>query len=175
MRGVILYGPPASGKDTVTRALTQLDPIYVQFPRIKVGGGRRDGYRIATDADIAELRARGDVIWENRRYGALYVVDRPTLAAYLAGCMPVLHLGQPKAIDAVRDSIPAEWLTVYLWCPREVAAERIAARQTGDVQDRIRAWHETPPITADLVIDTALTTPSEAAHHVLQRSTKRRA
>ncbi|MGH2941284.1 MAG: hypothetical protein ACRDLN_00705 [Solirubrobacteraceae bacterium] len=41
--GVALYGPPASGKDTITRALTELDARYVHYLRLKAGSGRSDG------------------------------------------------------------------------------------------------------------------------------------
>ena len=33
--GVILYGPPAAGKDTITGELLALDPRYRQFSRLK--------------------------------------------------------------------------------------------------------------------------------------------
>ncbi|MBN1170560.1 MAG: kinase, partial [Micromonosporaceae bacterium] len=63
--GVVLYGPPAAGKDTVTVALNALDPRFVPFPRIKVGAGRATGYRMAAESEVEALRAQGHVIWEN--------------------------------------------------------------------------------------------------------------
>jgi guanylate kinase len=155
-RGVILYGPPASGKDTITRELHQLDPRYVLFPRLKVGRGRTTGYRMTDQATVDALRANGDIIWENRRYDSLYVVDRPELMRRLAEHIPVLHLGQPEAIDEVIKATPeARWLTVYVWCPRDVAEQRIKARNTGDTQARLRAWDETKSYqTADIYLNT---------------------
>lgn len=38
--GVILYGPPGAGKDTVTAELVQQDPSYALFERLKAGPGR---------------------------------------------------------------------------------------------------------------------------------------
>jgi len=35
--GVLLYGPPAAGKDTVSAALIAVDARYVLFERLKVG------------------------------------------------------------------------------------------------------------------------------------------
>ncbi|MGV9303830.1 hypothetical protein ACWDLG_10705 [Nonomuraea sp. NPDC003727] len=37
LQGIVLYGPPASGKDTVTAALRRLDPRFVLLPKLKVG------------------------------------------------------------------------------------------------------------------------------------------
>jgi guanylate kinase len=162
--GVILYGPPAAGKDTVTRALGNIDSRYRLFHRIKVGAGRADGYRMATAAEVDRLRAAGEILWENRRYGATYVVDREHLAHELTEARPVLHLGQSKAIPAILGAFPAGcWLVVYLWCARTVAERRVVARDTGDVAQRMQAWDATEAIRADLMIDTGETAADEAA------------
>jgi guanylate kinase len=168
MIGVILYGPPASGKDTVTEALHELDGRYVLFPRLKVGAGKTAGYRMTNTAAVEALRVSGEVIWENRRYDAIYVIDRPTLLARLRDHIPVLHLGQPDAIVAVVTATPdASWLVAALWCPRPVAEQRLRTRGTGDLDDRLRAWDETPPPPQSVpTINTAEHSPDEAARSI---------
>jgi len=164
MPAIILYGPPAAGKDTVTAALTSLDESCRLYRRLKVGDGRTDGYRMTTLSHINALRTSGAVAWETRRYGALYVVDRTSLAEMLTVCIPVLHLGQVEAVTAITGTLATQWLTVWLWCPRDVAARRIAKRGTGDEAARLRAWDETQPLPdADLLINTAEINPIEAA------------
>jgi len=167
MIGVILYGPPASGKDTITDALCALDARYRPFQRLKVGVGKTAGYRMGTASDIDTLRRNGDVIWENRRYGSTYVVDRPHLACEISTHTPVLHLGQVDAVPAVLAAIPdANFLTVQLWCPRDVAADRMKLRGD-DLAARLAAWDETEPLPhADLVIDTAEASADEAARQI---------
>ncbi|MFD0564440.1 hypothetical protein ACFQ2M_22355 [Kitasatospora saccharophila] len=54
--GIILYGPPASGKDTITAALIEQDPRLAQFARLKIGGGRSQGYRMGTPANSASSK-----------------------------------------------------------------------------------------------------------------------
>lgn len=122
---------------------------------------------------INKIRGSGDVIWENRRYEALYVVDRAKLEAGLRDHIPVLHLGQIEAVQAIRSSLPGtRWLTVYLYCDRRVAPKRIDARITGDTEARIRAWDETPPLTnADLTVDTGSSEPEEVARQIHQAMT----
>jgi guanylate kinase len=162
--GIILYGPPAAGKDTVTAALTTLDPAYLPFRRLKSGAGRTEGYRMASRAEIDRLRKAGELIWENRRYEAEYFVDRSFMAGELSRGYPVLHLGQPEAIDTMRSAFPeTRWLVVYLWCPRDVAESRILERATGDADARLQAWDSTPPIAGDLTINTGATSPTESA------------
>ncbi|MDP9798763.1 guanylate kinase [Catenuloplanes nepalensis] len=168
-RGLILYGPPASGKDTITHALAELDPTISLFRRLKAGPGRTGTYRMTTEPEISHLRAAGDVIWENSRYDAVYVIDRPGLTDALTIGTPVVHLGQLPAIDALTKATPdTHWTVTYLWCPRDVAEARIVTRATGDTTARLRAWEETEPVPEpDLFLNTAETLPADAAHAIL--------
>ncbi|MFE0530624.1 kinase [Micromonospora parva] len=166
--GIILYGPPAAGKDTVTRALHRADTRCTLFERLKVGGGRTDGYRVISESELADLGSRGEIVWENRRYGAVYAVDRYGLSMHSASGVPVLHLGQSAAIEAVKDADRSiAWLVVYLWCARDIAEQRMRGRNTGDVPARLNAWDSTESIEADLRIDTGVTSPDHAAGEIL--------
>ncbi|MBW0270073.1 hypothetical protein ATM97_02920 [Nocardia sp. MH4] len=169
--GIVLYGPPASGKDTVTAALTALEPRAQLFRRLKIGSGRSAGYRMGEIQDLVELESSGGVLYANRRYGATYVVDRPELERMRSeGLIPVVHLGQPEGVTALLDAeLSANWLVVELWCPRNTAAERIVARDTGDLEARLTAWDETAHLTApDLRIDTAETAAGDAAQLIVK-------
>jgi guanylate kinase len=122
---------------------------------------------MATPSDVAVLEASGNLIWENKRYSAAYYIDRPALAYALSVAWPVVHLGQPAAIDAVAGAFPdVNWLIVYLWCARPIAEKRIIVRGTGDTQDRLAAWDATAPIIADIRIDTGIVPPPEAAARI---------
>ena len=165
MPAVIHYGPPAAGKDTVTKALTQLDS-YQLYQRLKVGPGRTAGYRMTTSSHVNALRGAGSIIWETHRYDALYVVDQASLTTMLERRIPVLHLGQVEAVKAVTAALaPAtQWITVWLWCPRDVAARRIAERGTNDLIARLRAWDDTALLPeADIALNTTHVHPDDTA------------
>ncbi|KZM73286.1 phosphotransferase-like protein [Nocardia terpenica] len=169
---VILYGPPASGKDTITDAMIAANPAFQLFRRLKVGTGRTATYRMTTFDHVAALENSGDVIWSNSRYDATYAVDRPELNRMVnADQIPVLHLGQVEAIEAVLAAMPhLRWTTVELWCPRDIAEQRIRARTTGDTDARLAAWDATvaiPQGMADLRIDTSAHSPAESAQQIL--------
>lgn len=172
-QGVIFYGPPASGKDTVTRALTRMDSVFSHFPRLKVGGGRTAGYELISAAEASTLRRRGDILYENTRYGNHYLVDRSRLVGVFEnGFVPVIHLGQLAGVRAVA-SYSADWLSVLLWCPREIAEQRVSARGSTDFDARLAAWDETWRDIEqhgigdfDLQIDTDRQCPDGAAHVV---------
>ncbi|MFD4659700.1 HAD-IA family hydrolase [Kitasatospora sp. NPDC058444] len=174
-RGVILYGPPAAGKDTVTRALVAADAEFALFSRVKVGAGRSAGYRMSTPEQLEELRSSGAVVYENSRYGSTYVTDRPGLDAAVEAGIPVMHLGQVDGVRAVLNGYPADWLTVLLWCPREVTEARSADRGDADTPARLAAWDATradldasPDFRFDLTIRTDEVTPAVAAAQIHQ-------
>ncbi|MEV6549224.1 guanylate kinase [Streptomyces sp. NPDC051597] len=174
-QGVILYGPPASGKDTVTAALTELNSKYAQFARLKVGTGKAAGYRMGTAEQLHELEAAGDVVYANSRYGNTYVIDRPGLDAAFAAGVPVVHLGQVDGIRALVDGYAADWLVVLLWCRREVTKQRSAGRGDSDTAARLAAWDATredldthPDVTWDLTVDTTEASPQDAARLIDQ-------
>ncbi|MDR7313611.1 guanylate kinase [Nocardioides luteus] len=167
-RGVILYGPPAAGKDTIDAALRQVSPEYIHFERLKVGPGRTAGYRLVDAGAVQTLRERGGIVWENRRYGATYVVDEPGLLDALTRGVPIIHLGQPAAVDALLAiEAPVSWTVVALTCPEPIALERLRARGSHDLDERLDAWRETSNLpTADVRIDTSETAPDEAARRI---------
>ena len=174
VQGVVVYGPPGAGKDTVTTALTRLDSRYEQFARLKVGSGKTVGYRMGSPELLAQLEAAGDVVYANSRYGNVYVIDRPGLDDSCTAGVPVVHLGQVAGVRALMTGYPAAWLTVLLWCPREVTEARSIARGDADTAARLAAWDSTAQDLAndsfvwDLTVDTAVTEPADTARRVDQ-------
>lgn len=111
-QGVVLYGPPASGKDTVTQSLADLDSRYRLFARLKVGSGKTAGYRMGTAEQLRQLETAGDVVYANSRYSSTYVIDRP---GWTARSRP----GCPWC-TSVRSTASVPWSTATrptgLWC-----------------------------------------------------------
>ncbi len=171
MNGVILYGAPATGKDTVTEALTSSNPRFAHFERLKAGPGRTSGYRMISVKQATAMPASA-VLWANQRYGATYMVDRQGLhAIWQSDRIPVVHLGQPEAVEAVVGrAAGASWLVVELHCGLPVLRERIRRRCTGDDDQRIAAALTTPRLSwADISIDTGHVEPGEAARLIAER------
>ena len=169
MRGIILYGPPASGKDTITLALSSADSMYRLFRRLKSGPGKSSTYRMVNADHNEELRLQGDIALANARYGATYAIDTLGLRTALREGVPVIHVGQVDAIPALKSAVPeAAWLVVQLRCDRALAAERLIRRNPSDIEARLEAWDETPALVgADLTVDTGQTEPGLAAQLIL--------
>ncbi|MEU9443842.1 guanylate kinase [Streptomyces sp. NPDC048304] len=175
---MILYGPPGSGKDTVTTELTRLRPEFELFERLKAGPGRTTGYRLTTVDHIEELSRAGGLLYRNARYGAEYAIDRQGLAALVdAGRIPVLHMGQVVGARAAAD-FPLHWIRVLLWCPLDVTESRSIGRGDKDVEARVKVWHETredllahesEPWT--LILQTDQLSPAESANAIIDALT----
>ncbi|MFF5265434.1 guanylate kinase [Actinomadura viridis] len=176
-RGVILYGPPTSGKDTITAELVRQDGRFALLPKLKVGTGRTTGYRQVSGDDLTALRQAGRLVVETRRYGNRYAVDRQDVHDLIeAGHIPVAHMGNLADLDHLRASVALDWTAVLLWIPREVCAQRSQQRGDADSPKRLQAWDETKAdIQAaglsspfDLTVRTDNTGPEEAARRIIE-------
>ncbi|MFI1397814.1 guanylate kinase [Streptomyces sp. NPDC020681] len=171
--GVILYGPPASGKDTITAELARIRPEFTLFQRLKAGPGRTTSYRLTTTAHIEGLAEAGELLYRNARYGAEYAIDRIEISALInADRIPVLHMGQIAGASAVT-TFPLHWVRVLLWCPLEVTQTRSVGRGDKDVEARSKVWHETredllahPSEPWTLTIRTDHFSPAESARAI---------
>lgn len=140
--GVVLYGPPTSGKSTTTTALHRLDPRFRLLRKLKVGTGRAEEYHLVTAARFDELRQAGRTVAETHRYGNTYAVDRAEVDAMThAGDIPVAHIGNIADLRRLVGRDP--WLRVLLWVPREVCEQRSGHRGDVDTTQRLTAWDET--------------------------------
>ncbi|MFH8627550.1 guanylate kinase [Streptomyces vietnamensis] len=162
--GVLLFGPPAAGKDTVSAALHTLDPRFSQLVKVKVGSGRSTGYRMASETQLTELRRAGRIVLETERYGNTYAVDRADLDALRAeGGVPVVHVGSLAHLRSFLGAVNEPWLSVLLWLPRAECARRSAGRGDQDTPDRLSVWDTT-------LEDLASSDPDEDPFHLLLRT-----
>ena len=172
--GILLYGGPASGKDTIAAELAEHGRCR-PFPRLKHGPGRTHGYRIASAKDLEKAKGTpGEVIWTTTRYSATYLIDKSHLLKLLSsGDVPVIQLGEPAAVTAVLKALPyVHWTIVELWCPRHIAYQRIIERNTGDTDERMHHYDNTPHLpSAHLSLDTSQTLPEACVQTILNTHT----
>lgn len=176
-QGVILYGPPTSGKDTITAELSWQDERFALVTKLKAGTGRSTGYRYVSLEELEALRDAGRLVVETQRYGNRYAVDRQDIDALTEACrIPVVHMGNLADVHRLRAAVPLRWTTVLLWVPREVCAERSRHRGDTDSPQRLQAWDETladlqsarKSLPFDLTLQTDQMMPDQAAHRIIQ-------
>lgn len=170
--GLILHGPPASGKSTITAELTKVDPRFQLFPIVKAGAGRTAGYTMVDDDKFAAREAAGEFVFRWARYGARYAVAASDLTAALRGDrIPVVHLGSLGAVAAITAVRSAQWTVVELWISRAECERRSRSRRTGDVAARLAAFDQTRPLpvgSAALVLNTEHATVTQAVDDIRQ-------
>lgn len=176
-RGVILFGPPASGKDTITAELTRHDDRFALLTKLKAGTGRAAGYRLISHEDLTALRVAGRLVVETHRYGNRYAIDRSDLNTLTqAGRIPIVHMGNTADLQQLRSTVPLKWTTVLLWIPREVCAERSRQRGDSNRSARLEAWEEMAAglwtsgqaPAFDLTVRTDQAEPAEVARQVIE-------
>jgi guanylate kinase len=141
---VVLYGPPTSGKDTVTAALQAVDPRFRLVTKLKQGSGRSTGYRFVSAEELESLRRQNRIVVETRRYGNIYAVDRQSLTEPQdRGLVPVTHIGNVADMRTLLSGAQVQWLRVLLWVPRDVCETRSRQRGDTDTAKRLTAWDET--------------------------------
>ncbi|MGH3568096.1 MAG: hypothetical protein ACRDRH_19120 [Pseudonocardia sp.] len=177
LEALILYGPPASGKDTISQLVSRLDPRYVLFRKIKSGAGSTGTYRVISEGRLATMRAAGRVQQESRRYGNTYVVDKDQLDYFAsAGRRPMLHMGDlPGVVQLKSYGRPARWQTVLLWAPPDVTHARLAGRRDTNVRARMEVWIQTveellssPEALFDFIVNTGDVSALDAAQAILK-------
>ncbi|MFG2078687.1 guanylate kinase [Nonomuraea maritima] len=171
MIGVVLYGPPASGKSSTTVALSEIDPRFTLVRKLKAGNLRGTEYDFTSVEELARLRSAGRLLLESHRYGNTYAVDRHQIDQLTAaGRVPIVHLG--NIADIRRLIEPAPWLLVLLWIPRDVCEQRSRQRGDTDTPHRLKAWDETLADLAEgddlfhLRFHTDHATPDEVARQI---------
>ncbi|MGW7687024.1 hypothetical protein ACWGID_40160 [Kribbella sp. NPDC054772] len=176
-RGLLLFGPPTGGLDTITAILPALDSRFVLHQRVKVGNGQSDGYRIVDLDEFVRAEEADEFIHTYSRYGALYGIDRASLVDVCTDtAVPIVHVGQLDALDAIRAATPnVSWTSVCLWCSRAEAALRLCNRADPDPMTRLQAWDEAAAelLTAgadtfDMTVNTATLPPELTARMIAQ-------
>ncbi|MCD9625267.1 hypothetical protein [Rhabdothermincola salaria] len=170
-KGLILYGPPATGKDTVTAILTE-DPRIVHFRKLKAGAGRMEGYRRTEAAALDELERSGKLLSVVARYGNAYAIDWAEIERLEeAGLTPVVHTASLEEANAL--SARPGWRVCGLWASRRVTARRLRGRKDLDLPARLDLRSNmlrelaTAPAEFDHFIDTDRLSASAVAKRVL--------
>ena len=151
--GVILClsGMPASGKDSVSASLHELDQRLVIFTKHRgADDGGKAGYINISKEQFEYKRDAGDFVQCHERYGRYYGVDRKVLRKLLGqGFIPIVHIGRIENFHLLRENIGAMdgcfcIIHVQLWESHESLKDRIVQRDKSpaEIEQRLEAMEQ---------------------------------
>lgn len=139
---LVLAGPPAVGKDTLTLKLEKLYSKFILFDKLKTGGGRRKTYRRISSEEFTRMSAAGSMVSEVRQHGSCYGVDREHLQALInADFVPVIHTAHESEWKAL--SAHDGFVGIILWAAPDVAHKRLLDRDgknSATMAERLELW-----------------------------------
>jgi len=153
---ILLSGTPASGKDTVTEKLHQINMSVELFKKHKFGvGGKKDNtYIHVSEEAFDQLVKSNGFIQYHQRYGRGYGVSQEELERlFVLNVIPVIHVGKPENLTPLLQSPLYKVINVLLTASRESTQSRLTLRHHNDIAEqavRLKAYDEEIHSRSDL-------------------------
>lgn len=145
---ILLSGTPASGKDTITKILSQLDRRFCHFRKHKISSGGKldESYFLVSAEEFENRKKSGGFIQYHERYGRGYGVSvEEFLRVRKMGKIPIIHVGKYENLQAFRDyGLTDSAISVLLYADRKVTKDRLKLRhrENEEVEQRLVAYNE---------------------------------
>lgn len=148
---VCISGMPASGKDTISARLHELDERFVCFEKHRSSDGApKNGYVNISPAEFAEKVKRGDFLQYHERYGRSYGIDRKSLFDILSqGKIPIIHVGRIENYIVLKDGLlhgenGIRLIHIQLWETEDCLKDRIVKRDKSpeEIKRRLTALRQ---------------------------------
>ena len=148
---LIFSGMPASGKDTVTDKLCEMDSHYTAFMKYKAVGPndeiKNTYYNISREEFEIKIK-NGNFLQYHGRYGRYYGIAEDTLAGLLEkNLIPIIHIGRIENYYMLLKNMPEferkygcsiKIVHVQLWETKEQLKLRISKRDKIDTEIKKR-------------------------------------
>jgi len=154
---LLLSGTPASGKDSITNALINLDSKFVHFKKHKIAtGGKLDtSYHLVTKKEFHQMENNGEFVQCHYRYDRGYGVARHELEGYWAfGKIPIVHVGKYENIDLFFREKNILIVSILLLISKNETKCRLYERHVNDnteIDNRLMAYDEERKELANLI------------------------
>ena len=145
---LLLSGTPASGKDTLTKSIVELDDRFVHFKKHKIASGGKldDTYYLVDKNEFDSMVSMDKFIQYHYRYDRGYGVSKKEFKHLInCGKIPVIHVGKYENISMFRESGIVNGVSMLIFTNRYVTEMRLKARHDDNselVRERMIAYDE---------------------------------
>lgn len=153
---LLLSGTPASGKDTITSLLLELNSRFRHFQKHRASDQPKDDgtYIHATPDEFRVMAEQGEFLQHHYRYDRGYGVSLKVLNQHWAnGEIPIIHVGKYENIAPLR-APETNTISVLIMVSLSETERRLKQRHINDAEEinrRITAYHEERAELADLI------------------------
>lgn len=148
---------PASGKDTISDMICEMDKRFVPFKKhrsVSEFDKKKDTYYNISHDEFETKITNGDFIQYHQRYGRYYGISEEVLLSYLqTDKIPIIHIGRIENYMALlgnivgfqkRNNLSLDVIHIQLWETVESLRDRIVNREKNDdeVAKRIAAMEQ---------------------------------
>lgn len=138
---ILLCGPPASGKDTLTELLKKRNNIFCYFKKHRVANQVDRSRNLTTYFQISlkefqQTIGKDEFIQFHKRYERFYGVSRKVLNNYLqCDKIPIIHVGKIYDLMELEAALEANVAKILIWETKDVIRERLMLRHHGDYKE----------------------------------------
>ena len=146
---ILLCGPPASGKDTLTELLKKRNNIFCHFKKHRVSnqvdksGNLKTYFKISLNEFLQRV-GKDEFVQFHKRYERFYGVSKKVLDNSLQyGKIPILHVGKIYDLMELEDVLNADAAKILIWETKDVINDRLVLRHHGDykeIQLRLKSY-----------------------------------
>lgn len=154
---IVISGMPASGKDTISDKLHDVDQRYENFKKYRAIGSEdkpKSSYYNVSVEEFENKVNKGDFLQYHGRYGRYYGIDKTVLVEMLNNDqIPIIHIGRIENYYTLLSNIKAfeednnmllKIVHVQLWEKKDVLEARIANRDKTqeEIEKRVLAMEQ---------------------------------
>lgn len=153
---LLLSGTPASGKDTISNLLVDIDSRFRHFKKHRGSNQPKDDntYIHVSFSQFSALSDEDEFVQFHSRYGRGYGVSRTELERHWQqGEIPIIHVGKYENIEPFKKA-NLDVSSVLLLVSLSETKRRLTERHPGDteeVEKRLAAYHEERQELASLI------------------------
>ncbi len=130
---ILLCGPPASGKDSITEAICKIDEGFYHFKKHRAINGKtymhRNNYIDITKDEFKKMIENDEFIQYHERYNRYYGISKKAMADGISKNLNmIIHTGRIENLQELKKKINENTISILLWAPMDILRQRLVKR-----------------------------------------------